>query len=177
MKVTSLILMTLLMVWTTSAKGQVSPDSITFGTATLTIGMQKEIVIGKLGQSYELKSSSLVSGGDTWIIVSKGGPPVTAYGDVSFSNEKLDVANKVWNIASDGKDVSFAQALYGAISALVKEGKEICKISTEHHEQPGMDSNSVYLFCSQRKYLNIGIVRIHDHGESANITEVLLDPK
>lgn len=149
------------------------------GLSRFSLGTSKEQIVRMLTPSFDVRAPAVVSPGplasgdsSVWIW-SKNGPPYGLIGTIAFKHGRLVAASKDWgpNDAQD-RGVPLGRSLYGAISALVRDGVRSCTLSTGQTESPGYENKVAFIRCENRT-LQISVSRSDQFGESATVTEML----
>src|SRR6267154_499887 len=153
------------------ALGQPAEESVTLGSIELRLGMAEGVVLERLGEKYDVSEY----GHSVWWVKGKV-KPSRLVGSLGFKEGKLKTVVKYWT-PEDTPDtrVGFANSLFSALRAFEREGRASCTISTGDQQVSKYDMKAVFISCGQ-KYLRVDIAK-GENGDSANVTEVLEDPK
>ena len=77
-----------------------------------------------------------------------------------------------WGPLDQHSGVPLANALYGAMSELVNEGRRICYLSVLSNQTPTGESRTVSLNCSGKR-VEVGMIMSEQYGNFASVTEAL----
>jgi hypothetical protein len=155
---------------------QAVTPSITIGTHKLTLGMPEDIVLKQLGADLHL----LQNQSGYWSVLRQKGQVIeAALGSVAFTDHRLSLATRTWEI-----DESSIKSLFYAIDAaskeLEREGLTNCHISTTvkafQAGETSTTSQEVEIDCGiKRVQISLDLADIHGTAPSANVgvTEIL----
>jgi hypothetical protein len=121
--------------------------------AKLRLGMTKAEVVEKLSGAPITKINE-----NNWVIAASGnlGP------SIQFTNGHLNYAERYWTTA----DNDIAEALFGAVNVLNKEGFSACKVTTYTNTAPDMTVHGVWIQCGEK---SIRLTRDTMGGKSYNM--------
>jgi hypothetical protein len=97
--------------------------------------------------------------------------PVQAVASLAFKDGKVSTVVKYWDPKDQQQAAPFARSVYGAIAALVKDGKTTCIINASENDSPNAEQKTATITCGGRK-IDIDVVHT-EKGESALISEWL----
>src|SRR6266480_1897060 len=151
-----------------SALAQSGTDSsITMGSVLIKLGMQRDRVIARLNSGgYDLD--------ETGIVFQGSGTSRRALGSLGFKGGVLRWISRDWGPKDQQSGVPLANAWYGVMSELAKEGKRLCYLSVGSNQAPTGESRTVSLNCSGKR-AEVGVVLSDQDGNFASVTEALGD--
>jgi hypothetical protein len=163
---------TVLLFLAVSVWGQNKPtdqDTVRLG-ADLHLGLTRQFVLSRLA-GYRLEQ---IASCDCWSVRSKDTPPLV-FGEVIFTNDKLDLVEKDWTPDETEDSFVFAQALQGALEQFSKEGRHTCQLNTNTTHTPWAEMRSITLFCGAKRLViqTTEILAGKDKGKAASIQEIL----
>ena len=144
------------------AFAQDTPPVIHLGSIELSIGSPEDKVLASLTKEYDLQEVAPGS----WLIRSKGSAPYRWPGSVRFENHRLASVSKDWSPADQEKGFDFANALYGAVTALVANGSTRCTLRVRSDQEPTIERKGVHLTCEAGRSLEIEIVKSDNKGST-----------
>jgi hypothetical protein len=161
-KIVSVCLFVLLLTVLTTGYAE-SKGALTIGSSTIYLGQSKGEAIELLQSSFNLSKI----GPDSWTIMSKGGPPFTYFGSVTFQNNAVSVIQKSWGSFNETDQ---AEALIGILKELVDEKNNVAIVDTSFTRDPNLTTESAILSFDQRQ-VTITIIRSKLYGTAIEISE------
>jgi hypothetical protein len=149
-------------------------DTIDIGFE-LRIGMDRDVVITRLEVSY--KVVKIQAEGDSWMVQDKRDSNVLV-GSLRFTTGKLTYASRRW-AQGDEDSYNFAEALWGAMSQINKEGHNSCRFDVPTNRMPTSEWKYVDFYCGSKR-IEIGMADIFNgsgKGHYVSIDEVLSSEK
>ena len=122
-------------------------DSILIGSSRLTLGMPKEAVIDTLKSSYDVRPSG--EDGDLYFQTKGKREHFSPEGFLSFGNEKLTDATKLWNANEPDTSNAVTHAILGATSSLA-DNKAPCFVIPFHSQKPSEEKKGVTISCGDQ---------------------------
>jgi hypothetical protein len=133
--------------------------SIDIGNARLRLGMTFAEVASRLEPAYKL--TAVPGNTNTFIVMTKAGPPFVGAGEVRFSVERLlKFARRDWGPSDQHEGVRAVEALYTALTRLMEpvqyQGRsgvlaETCRCSVSIAATPTGESKHIEISDGQRK--------------------------
>ena len=133
--------------------------SIAFGEIEMHLGLTKSEVIKRLENSYKTKYQDT----DSWLVMSKHGPPYEIVGNMGFRNDKLISIIRNWGSFQGDNSYKLAGNLFSVLSALNQEGNTIAEVKTHSQQEPNLTIYSIVMHFANRE-VNI-VVRSGTAGE------------
>ena len=133
--------------------------------------MSESSVRAVVGERYELDKV----GEGSYLLVVKGSRPMQIEGSLGFQNGKLSVISRPWyqpdTVTPDAVDL--ANAFYGVVSGVNREGVTSCTLATQTRRAPRVDLKELAISCG-RKTVRLVIGRQSGgSGESVVLSEQL----
>lgn len=155
--------------------GASEPETIYLGSIELSLGMKQDYVMARLSENFSLQElkSGTGSTSSTWMVTTKGAPPFTVLGMVSFSGEKLNSVVRDWSPEDQQKGFELGRSLYRLISQFVKEGKAVCFLTAGESGSPQYERKDASLICG-KKTIRLGLLEGKE-GRFTNLDEKLGD--
>jgi hypothetical protein len=152
----------------TSKTGSVPTISIGID---LQLGMSRDSIITQLSVNYAVVK--IQGSSDDWIVEEKG-DPMTTLGVLGFKAGKLTYASRDWTQGQED-NYAFAQALWGAMSQMDKEGHHTCYFDVPTSRSPSSEISDVRYYCGPKRIdiSMINVVNGNGKGRYASISEVL----
>jgi hypothetical protein len=122
-------------------------------SARLRLGMTKAEVTEKLSGAPITKINE-----NNWVIAASGSLGPT----VQFTNGRLNFAERYWTTS----DNDIAEALFGVVNALNKEGFSACKVTTYTNTAPDTTVHGVWIQCGEK---SVRLTRDTFGGKSYNM--------
>ena len=146
-----------------------SKESITLGSALLTLGTSRDAVITTLLEDYEIQSVGETN--DSYLVLTRRDRAPA--GAVDFVDGRLVRVNKFWGPDDREKGVDLAEALYGAVSAVVEEGSDSCTVSVRRTLEPGVEWKAVRISCAPGETVEVSVSSVKAYPTIANVQQVL----
>jgi hypothetical protein len=157
---------------TQTSKAVLTPNSPTINIGIdLQLGMCRDAIITQLAANY--KVVKVQGDGDDWLVEDKQNP-ITTFGLLGFHAGKLTYASRDWTQGQED-NYAFAQALWGAMSQMDKEGHHTCSFDVPNTRSPTTEISNVRFYCG-KKTIDITIINIFNGsgpGHYTSISEVL----
>ncbi|MFI4986441.1 MAG: hypothetical protein ACHQF3_03280 [Alphaproteobacteria bacterium] len=156
------------------AYGQSPQDSLSLGTAVLTLGMSKAAVTAALKDAYTLRDLGI--GGS--FVVTRSAAPHDAVGTIAFANGKVAGVARNWGPKDQLAGVEIATALAGAVEELVPQGHRACDIGIEQAHDQSYEAKTITLACGKKRIeIKVGRVNRNDVEADFSLVTEILDGK
>lgn len=142
-------------------------DAIYFGSIELRVGMEQDLVKARLSEQFSLVDLK----GGSWFVRTKDGPPFTILGSVIFLDGKLYAVQRSWSPEDQQKGFELARNLFRIISQFVKEGNDVCILSSGEFGDPQNEGKDAVITCG-KKSIRLSLIENKD-GRFVNLDESL----
>jgi hypothetical protein len=155
------------------------PPAMPIGGIAVTLGMSKDELVARLGDSLVLQPS-----GTSFLVRSAEGPPYQLFGTIAFDSDgRLSYANRNWEPEADASGVAVVRSLRNALVQVTTptgSGSRMCRciVLLSDSESPQGSTQSI-LISDGTRMIDTSVVRLNSRAnpllplESVTIAETI----